>query len=525
MNKQEISPNKLYQILHQKFGYTNFREGQEEIIESVLAGKDTVVIKSTGGGKSLCYQLPSLLQKGITVVISPLISLMEDQVHEARKMGRKDVASLHSGLSSTDRKLILHKLKEYSLLYISPEGIQNEWIISALKRRGVSLFVVDEAHCISQWGHDFRTDYLKLASVREMLGNPSCLALTATATEEVRQDMLRYLHLAHPSLFQFSVDRQNIAIKVERVDSEVEKMERIIDFVKKRKDAGMIYFSSRAKAEELTELLMEHGVDKVAYYHGGMSTEERHLIQQQFLDSELRLICATNAFGMGINKANIRYVIHYHFPSHIEGYVQEMGRCSRDGQPGLSYVFTQDGDEQIPYHFIEQEFLDKDKIEKLVTYILYKQKQGEICTLEEIAILLHTNEQAVQFVLFHLEQLDICQYMNKSEILFLKAVSPSVLDTLHQRIETQRKKRLKKIADMYYWLKLQASHCRRDYLLHYFSEKMTNQPESCCDLCGLEPIFVMRDLDAHPAQNSKVRFLHNESWLDKLEKLWPVKVR
>lgn len=281
--KEIVNKNDIHQILADRFGHTSFREGQEEVILSVLNQKDNLVIKSTGGGKSLCYQLPSLILKGITVVISPLISLMEDQVSEARKIGRRDVVALHGGVNFNQRELILRNLKQVQLLYISPEGIQHSQIISALKHRKVSLFVVDEAHCISQWGHDFRTDYLKLATIKKSLGDPVCLAMTATATSEVKRDIIRYTELRDPKISIYTMDRINIAINVEKVTSEKEKNQRLIQFLNTRQDAGMIYFSSRAKAEELTFFLMEKGITDVAYYHGGMSAEERHMIQPSFL--------------------------------------------------------------------------------------------------------------------------------------------------------------------------------------------------------------------------------------------------
>jgi ATP-dependent DNA helicase RecQ len=513
----------VHKVLVERFGHSTFREGQEDIIHSVLAGRDTLVIKSTGGGKSLCYQLPSLLLKGLTVVVSPLISLMEDQVRESRRIGRKDVIAYHGGVPFEQRESILHRLHAYRLLYLSPEGIQNQQLLKALQLRGVALFVVDEAHCISQWGHDFRTDYLKLASIRTMLGNPPCLAMTATATTEVKEDIVQYLSLQGVDSFFYSVDRKNIAMKVEKVGSEKEKVERLVQFLKARQDAGMIYFSSRAKAEEITRLLMNSGQSDVAFYHGGMSAEERSMIQQQFMDGELRVVCATNAFGMGVNKGNIRYVVHYHFPSHIESYVQEMGRCSRDGKPGLSYVFAQEGDEQIPYRFLEQEFLTEGQIQELIPLLQYKKKSDEIPQIDALAYQLQCSEKALQLAFYHLEQLKTLE--NKRSLDYQKE--------LFNRIERQRQKRVKKIADMYYWLQLDRGNCRRHFILEYFSEKniLINtsliNAEPCCDLCDLQKDWIEKDVDDHNSNNvygsanqlgSVERKPH---WQEKLDRLWP----
>lgn len=517
--KEIVNKNDIHQILADRFGHTSFREGQEEVILSVLNQKDNLVIKSTGGGKSLCYQLPSLVLKGITVVISPLISLMEDQVSEARKIGRGDVVALHGGVNFNQRELILRNLMQVQLLYISPEGIQHSQIISALKQRRVSLFVVDEAHCISQWGHDFRTDYLKLATIKKSLGDPVCLAMTATATSEVKRDIIRYTELRDPKISIYTMDRINIAINVEKVTSEKEKNQRLIQFLNTRQDAGMIYFSSRAKAEELTFFLMEKGITNVAYYHGGMSAEERHMIQQQFLEGDLRIICATNAFGMGVNKADIRYVIHYHFPSHLEAYVQEMGRCSRDDKPGLSYLFAQEGDEQIPYRFVEQEFLSDEQVRELFKHLQFQQRaQSKLLGSDEVEIEALSNQiqcsaQALKLALFHLEQLQCSEEMDDN----------SLQRELSQRLEIQRQKRIKKIAQMFYWLHLEKEDCRRSFILNYFSETPAhNQSKAnpCCDLCGLENQWMEQDIDDKVLPKSDKWPL---DWQAKLLQLWPIK--
>jgi ATP-dependent DNA helicase RecQ len=523
-NVTTLESNDVYKVLKERFGHTTFKEGQFDIITSILRKRDTLVIKSTGGGKSLCYQLPSVMLKGITIVISPLISLMEDQVSEARKIGRKDVISFHSGLSQQERTMVLNQIHKYRLLYISPEGIQNEQVIKSVQWRGVSLFVVDEAHCISQWGHDFRMDYLELASIRKKIGNPTCLAMTATATEDVKGDIVNSLDLQKPQLFEYTVDRPNIAICLENVSSDKEKIEKIIHLLQNRKDAGMIYFSSRNKAEDVCRVLQNQGFENISYYHGGMNPEERNIIQQQFIEGDLRLICATNAFGMGVNKPDIRFVIHYHYPSNLESYVQEMGRCSRDGKPGLSYIFAQEGDELISYHFLEQEFLDENQIKQLVKYLDFKWKHNQDIILEEIAYQLKSPVQALHFVFFHLDRLGICNY-NKSKLheemkpFFVDQIK--LVELLKEATEKQRYKRLKKITEMNYWIKLNSEHkaCRRNYILSYFSQVGTKSTQFCCDLCGIQASWFVKDIDTHQAlENQKTL-----TWQEKVNILWPTK--
>ncbi|GAA0367155.1 RecQ family ATP-dependent DNA helicase [Bacillus horti] len=533
----------MLRILKKEFGYSSFQPGQLEVIQSILAGKDTFLIQATGGGKSLCYQLPSLLLEGITVVISPLISLMEDQVKEARRFGRKDIIAFHSGHSVEQRKYILAHLHQYKLILISPEGLQSDYMINALQRRRVSLFVVDEAHCISQWGHDFRMEYLTLKETRDHLGRPVCLALTATATSEVKQDIIHFGGLIDPQLFEHTVDRPKIKLEVEHVDTEEEKRRQILSIVQARQDAGLIYCSTRAKTEELVEYLFLHGIEQVAYYHGGLSAEERFMIQEQYLNGELKLVCATNAFGMGVNKSNIRYVIHYHFPNHIEQYVQEMGRCSRDGKDGLSYVLVQNGDEHIPYHFIENEFLTKEQLKVFLQIQHTSEEQGSVIELEEWKELLFCSEQSISVVLHH--------YKN--------AVSLSreaQLEALDWQFEQLKRKKRNKVASMIRWLQLEASACRRKEILDYFSQSMEAPPLVCCDLCDQNRAMAQNQ-DKHSLQaqesaqdqnravdqnGSRSRYedidSHNnptvqkesfqrveQLWSEKLKRLWPIPAR
>lgn len=538
----------LEKVLTKHFGYETFKEGQIDIISSVLEGKDTLVVQSTGGGKSLCYQLPSLLFTGLTIVITPLISLMEDQLREARAQGRKDVAAYHSGLAFNERQLLLKQLKRYRLLYISPEALQNRELLQKLNKRGVSLFVVDEAHCISQWGHDFRTDYLKLSECRQQLGHPVCVALTATATADVLVDIESYLALQEPNRFIYSVNRENIVINVEEVEDEREKLERVLHFVNRRKDAGMIYFSSRKKAEEVTHYLLDQGISDVAYYHAGMSNEERYMIQEQFLNDDIRLICATNAFGMGVNKPNIRFVIHYHFPAHLESYVQEMGRCSRDGLAGVSYVLQQKGDESIAFKFIEKECLTAGQVNALIEALQLYGNDNERFKKTLLVDQLQCKEQAVDQALYHLEQLNVIEtseytrYVSVTNYSAIQTSRKTYEKAIVEKIEEQKRKRIRKINEMYLWLNAEGSQCRRALLLNYFSEALTNRQSICCDRCGLSEQTMYTDIDEckhlrvksnnngtiddktdQVVQNSRNTRILQKDWKLKLEQLWPTK--
>ncbi len=329
----------IFEALKRYFGYDSFRENQEEIIRHVLAGNDALVLMPTGGGKSLCYQIPALVLEGTTVVISPLISLMKDQVETLRANGIAAEA-LNSGNDSTDDLLIRRRCVagEIKLLYISPERAiaEADHLLSHMK---LSLLAVDEAHCISQWGHDFRPEYTQLALLRETYPDVPMMALTATADKVTRRDIIEQLQLRQAREFISSFDRPNLSLSVKRGYKSAEKMHFILNFIKARPlDAGIIYCLSRKTTEKVAEDLRKKGISAAAY-HAGMTTSERNQTQELFKNDQLLVVCATIAFGMGIDKSNVRWVIHYNMPKSIESFYQEIGRAGRDGAPADTVLF------------------------------------------------------------------------------------------------------------------------------------------------------------------------------------------
>lgn len=329
----------IYEALKRYFGYDSFRENQHEIITHVLAGNDALVLMPTGGGKSLCYQIPALVLDGTTVVISPLISLMKDQVEALRANGIAAEA-LNSGNDSTDDLMIRRRCVagEVKLLYISPERAlaESDHLLSHMK---LSLLAVDEAHCISQWGHDFRPEYTQLATLREKFPKVPMMALTATADKVTRQDIIEQLQLHQAKEFISSFDRPNLSLSVKRGYKNAEKMHFILNFIKARPlDAGIIYCLSRKTTEKVAENLRKKGINAAAY-HAGLSSSERNLTQEMFKNDQLLVVCATIAFGMGIDKSNVRWVIHYNMPKSIESFYQEIGRAGRDGAPADTILF------------------------------------------------------------------------------------------------------------------------------------------------------------------------------------------
>jgi ATP-dependent DNA helicase RecQ len=338
--------------LKQFFGFSSFRPLQEDIIRDALADKDVFAVLPTGGGKSLCFQLPALLRPGLTVVVSPLIALMKDQVDALQAVG---VAAtfLNSSLAAGESRPRLRGLHndEFRLLYVAPERLMLSGFLEDLKNWNVNLFAIDEAHCISEWGHDFRPEYRQLSSLREIFPAVPMMALTATATERVRGDIVRQLHLKNPACYVASFNRPNLTY---RVAAKAGAYEQILSFINRRpKESGIIYVQARKTAESMAAKLSADGV-KALPYHAGLTPTERSGNQEKFLRDEACVICATIAFGMGINKPNVRFVIHYDLPKNIEGYYQETGRAGRDSLPSECLLMFSPGDRVKQMRFIEE---------------------------------------------------------------------------------------------------------------------------------------------------------------------------
>jgi ATP-dependent DNA helicase RecQ len=332
-------------ILKEIFGFDSFRPGQEEAIRAVLDGRDTLAVMPTGGGKSLCYQVPALMCEGLTVVVSPLISLMKDQVDSLLQSSVEGAATLHSGLSPEERWEVERRVRsgEIRMLYVAPERLRSLEFVLTLRKTGVGLFVVDEAHCISEWGHDFRPDYLFLPRVVRDLGHPPVLALTATATPRVRQDILRSLRMREPKVVVTSFNRPNLTYRVLSAKEKKDKLPLILSVIRNSPPPGIIYGATRKECEELAASLKRAGVD-AAHYHAGMDAAERSSVQERFMTDELGVVVATVAFGMGVDKPNVRFVIHASVPGSLPAYIQEAGRAGRDGESSECVVLYRTAD-------------------------------------------------------------------------------------------------------------------------------------------------------------------------------------
>ncbi len=356
----QITVRELLPLLRQYFGFGSFRPLQEEIIRDALAGKDVFALLPTGGGKSLCFQLPAMVRPGLTVVVSPLIALMKDQVDALTASGIP-ATFLNSSLATGEGRERLRKLHQgqYRLLYVAPERLMLSGFLEDLQRWNVNLLAVDEAHCISEWGHDFRPEYRQLATLRQRFPDVPVMALTATATERVRQDIVSLLKLREPSCYVASFNRPNLTYRVVARNKAYNQLHHFIRA--RRKDSGIVYCQSRKSAESLAEKLTGDGI-AARPYHAGLTPGERSTNQELFLRDEVRVVCATIAFGMGINKPNVRFVVHYDLPKNIEGYYQETGRAGRDGLPSECVLLFSAGDVVKQTAFIEEKSEPEQKI-------------------------------------------------------------------------------------------------------------------------------------------------------------------
>jgi len=394
-----------HEALKQHFGFTDFREGQEEVIRAVLAGRNTVVVMPTGGGKSLCYQLPALMRDGVTVVVSPLIALMKDQVDQLAERGIPGTF-INSSLSYTETNIRLSRLRmgEYKLLYVAPERFRSQAFMDSIAETRVRLFAVDEAHCISHWGHDFRPDYLRMKPAIGHLGNPQVIALTATATPQVRADICEQLGLTDAQVFVAGFDRPNLALRVLHPATEREKIEILKRLIRHSTGAGIIYAATRKSVEQIAARLKLAGLG-VELYHGGMDDAERSRAQDAFMRGDAQAIVATNAFGMGIDKSDIRFVAHFHLPGSIEAYYQEVGRAGRDGLPADCVLLFNYADTRTQQFFIEGSHPSPELIKRVYDEIAsYGLERVELTARELAERLRIKNDMSIHSALVVLEK-------------------------------------------------------------------------------------------------------------------------
>lgn len=490
--------------LQKYFGMPSFRQPQRAIIDAVLAKKDTLVVMPTGGGKSLCFQLPALLLPGVTLVVSPLIALMKDQVDALQARGLP-AGLLNSSQTMEEQRATLDAIRARTLklVYVAPERFRSQSFLNALPGDAISLFAIDEAHCLSQWGHDFRPDYMRLGEARKTLGSPPCIALTATATPDVQADIMKVLEMREPAEFVAGFARENLSFKVRKVGSNADKQAALLRLIKQHK-TGIVYCATR-KSVDTVAAAIEPLAGSVIRYHGGLSDKERTEAQEIFMQRKSDVVVATNAFGMGIDRADIRFVCHYEMPGSVEAYYQEGGRAGRDGAPSVCEMLFSYADKRVQDFFIEGANPGKDLIADVFDLLCGESDENHEVRLpvDDLCERLNTgrkvNPMAVSTSISVLsrhkwiERFDVPgRRLKGTRILKLGLSGRDLpLDGQALAIKAQRDEaRLKAVIDFAY-----ASGCRQQWILNYFGER-DSAPCGRCDGCRNRKQLANREVKA-----------------------------
>ncbi|MDX2225968.1 MAG: RecQ family ATP-dependent DNA helicase [Verrucomicrobiae bacterium] len=514
---------RAYQILEERFGFRQFLDEQEPIIESVLSGADTLVIMPTGGGKSLCYQFPALMLEGVTLVISPLIALMKDQVDALTRRGI-EACLINSTLSPGEQRERIGDMREgrFKLVYIAPERFRHRSFVEALARTRISFVAVDEAHCVSQWGHDFRPDYLGIGRALEALGRPPVVALTATATPDVREDILLQLGLREAREFVAGFERPNLSLSVAEVSGTDEKLTRLERLIQTRK-TGIIYAATRKNVEKISAHLTARKIPHIAY-HAGLGEEARHAAQEKFISRAVPVAVATNAFGMGIDRGDLRFVAHFDIPGSIEAYYQEVGRAGRDGEPSECLLLFNFADKRTQEFFIEGANPPPELIRRIYAWLGGFPQHEVQMTLADMAEEIPDlkNDMALGSALSllerrgYLERYDIPGTRMRGTRLTQPTVTAAQLkldDQALLRKAARDAAKLEKLVSFAY-----ARSCRQQFILEYFGEK---NPEPCgsCDACTSGRVLLLREGSAREIETLRIalsavaRMCHREGGL------------
>ncbi len=467
--------------LERVFRHKSLRRGQERVILAALNDRDVLGVMPTGAGKSLTFQLPAVMQTGLTLVVSPLIALMKDQVESLQSKGIA-AAMLNSSQSETQQRAVLENLRGLKLLYLAPERLKSDAVLKALRPLKLSRLVVDEAHCVSQWGHDFRPDYLKLGEIRATLGNPPVSALTATATLPVQRDILAVLGMGDAETVVTGFDRDNLIYRVVPVPGEAAKREALKTLLERLPKPGLIYVGTRREAEELSGLVQSWGV-RASHYHGAREQAERNAVQDAFQSGKLEVIVATNAFGMGVDKQNVRFVIHYRLPGTLEAFYQEAGRAGRDGKPSRCVLLFDTEDKNLQVHFTNSSVPTEFELKRVWAYLhAVRDEHGEAnLRLSNLERNLSMTGGKLRLILGHLAATGGLESLPAISGYWRSRVSESVPGFDLGALEALRQNRLRLLEAMVAFAG--EPECRRRLILRYFGEEPSFQRCGKCDVC------------------------------------------
>ena len=469
-----------------RFAVHAFRPGQRELIEAALQGRDALGLLPTGAGKSLTYQLPALFLPRAVVVVSPLLSLMKDQQEKAQD-ARIEVAKLDSTLTTAEERETAEEIAQGAndLIYVTPERLENPGYLDLLRTRGVSLFVVDEAQCVSHWGHDFRPAYLALPDAIRALGRPPVLALTATATPQVVEDIVRQLGIAGAEIVNLGIERPNLRYEVLRTVNGAAKRESLLRLLREEKGSGIVYAATIRKVEDLRRFLLANGID-AGRYHGKLPTREREEIQESFMNGRTRVMVATSAFGMGVDKPDIRFVVHWNFPDSLETYVQEVGRAGRDGKPARATLLYRLEDKRVQSFFLGGKYPRRQE-----TLAVWSAIARGPASARELARRTDLPEKKVKVIAAQLVGAGAAE-RKRQEVVALRPLRPKELDRLLSTYEKRHASDRDRLEQMMRYA--QSTGCRVRTLREYFAEE---PGEACgrCDNCK-QPIAVARPATA-----------------------------